>query len=248
LSRRVAIITDTKMHVGPDLARELVQKEHDLVIGEPADGLADELREMGGTIEVVTGVADLTNPLSVRRLVDTALTRFGRLDAACIRTGIHPILTGNFLDSTVEELRLVTQANLESTFYALHALLPPMLKAGQGQIVIVTSATGAKPAPKLPLYSATRAAANMLVKNVALEVADRGVTVNAIGTNFLDYPWFREAQGADDPKVRKAIEERVPLKRLGRPEEVAHFCATLLDGRSAFQTGQFFSVSGGWSD
>jgi len=248
MSRRVAIITDTRMHVGPDLARELVQKEHDLVIGEPAEGLADELREMGGTVKVVNGVGDLTKPSSVEHLVETALIHFGRLDAACIRTGNHPILTGDFLDSTIEELRLVTQGNLESTFHALHALLPPMLEAGHGQIVIVNSATGAKPSPKLPLYSATRAAANMLVKNVALEVADRGVTVNAIGTNFLDYPWFREASGADDPKLRKAIEERVPIKRLGKPEEVAHFCASLLDGRPAFQTGQFFSLSGGWSD
>jgi 3-oxoacyl-[acyl-carrier protein] reductase len=127
-------------------------------------------------------------------------------------------------------------------------LLPPMLEAGRGQIVIVTSATGAKPSPKLPLYSATRAAANMLVKNVALAVAGSGVTINAIGTNFLDYPWFRAASGADDPEARKRIEKSVPLGRLGKPEEVAHFCATLLDGRSCFQTGQFFSLSGGWSD
>lgn len=108
MSRRVAIITDTRMHVGPDLARELVQKEHDLVIGEPAEGLADELREMGGTVKVVNGVGDLTKPSSVEHLVETALIHFGRLDAACIRTGNHPILTGDFLDSTIEELRLVT--------------------------------------------------------------------------------------------------------------------------------------------
>ena len=123
-----------------------------------------------------------------------------------------------------------------------------MLEAGHGQIVIVTSATGVKPSPLVPLYSATRAAANMLVKNVALEVAGRGVTVNAVGTNYLDYPWFREATGASDPHVRKAIEENIPLRRLGKPEEIAHFCAALLDGRCAFQTGQFFSLSGGWSD
>jgi len=129
---------------------------------------------MGGTVEVVTGVGNLTIPSSVKQLVETVLTQFGQLDAACIRTGNHPILIGDFLDSTLEELRLVTQGHLESTFHVLHALLPPMLEAGHGQIVIVTSATGAKPSPKSPLYSATRAAANMLVKNVALEVADRG--------------------------------------------------------------------------
>ena len=248
MSRRVALITDTKLHLGPDLARELARRSHDLVIGEPQQGLADELNALGCAVEVVEGVADLGDPSSVTRLVEAALTRFGKIDAACIRTGNNPVLTGDFLDSSLEQLRLVTKGNVESTFHALHALLPPMLEAGRGQIVIVTSATGAKPSPKLPLYSATRAAANMLVKNVALAVAGSGVTINAIGTNFLDYPWFRAASGADDPEVRKQIEKSVPLGRQGKPDEVAHFCAALLDGRSCFQTGQFFSLSGGWSD
>ena len=110
----------------------------------------------------------------------------------------------------------------------------------------MTSASGASPTPGAALYSATRAAANMLVRNAALRVAKQGVTVNAIGTNHLDYPGYRAATGADDPVIRAKIESRVPIRRLGRPEEVAHFCAALLDGVNRFQTGQFFSLSGGW--
>lgn len=248
MTKRVALITDTRMHVGPDLARELAGRDHDLVIGDPMAGLAEELERAGANVEVVSGVADLADPASMARLVDAALSRFGRLDAACIRTGLARIMTGTFLDATIEDLRSVTEGNLESTFHALQALLPPMLEARSGQIVIVTSAAGVRPSPMAPLYSATRAAANMLVKNVAHTVADQGVTVNAIGTSHLDYPLFREATGADDPLVRKKIEQQVPLRRLGKPTEVAHFCASLLDGKSAFQTGQFFSLSGGWSE
>ena len=88
----------------------------------------------------------------------------------------------------------------------------------------------------------------MLVKNVALDVADKGIIVNAAGTNFLDYPGFVEASGAADPKIRKRIESSIPVGRLGRPDEAAHFCAGLLDGQNMFQTAQFFSLSGGWSD
>ena len=82
---------------------------------------------------------------------------------------------------------------------------------------------------------------------MGLEHARDGVTVNAIGTNYLDFSGFIKASGADDPERRAKIEAQVPLRRLGTLEELAEFAAVLLDGRSRFQTGQFFSFSGGWS-
>lgn len=245
-SKRVAAITDATMHVGPDLARELARRGHDLVLGEATPGLADELRALGAEVETVSGIADLSDPGAVPALVEAALSRFGRLDAACIRTG--KILRGEFLSASIDDLNTLVAHNINAVFHALQALLPPMVEAQRGQIVIVTSATGAKASPPAALYSATRAAANMMVQNAALSVAKTGVTVNAIGTNFLDYPGFVNASGASDPAVRKAIEARVPVGRLGEPEEIAHFCASLLDGKNRFQTGQFFSLSGGWSD
>jgi 3-oxoacyl-[acyl-carrier protein] reductase len=86
-----------------------------------------------------------------------------------------------------------------------------------------------------------------LVRAVGLEHAASGVCVNAIGTNYMDFPGFLKASGADDPDRRKKIEAQVPMKRLGTMDELAEFTAVLLDGRSRFQTGQFFSFSGGWS-
>lgn len=86
----------------------------------------------------------------------------------------------------------------------------------------------------------------MLVKNVAAEVARHGVQVNAIGTNFMDFPEFRRAAGADDPAVRARIEAAVPLRRLGTVDECAAFCMPFLDGSSGFTTGQFVAYAGGW--
>jgi len=246
MERRVAIITDANMHVGPDLAIELAERGHDLVLGEPAEGLADKLEAMGATVETVTGVADLSREDAVPTLVKRALDRFGRLDAACIRTG--KIIRGDIFGATLEELHLLSEQNIASVFHALRALLPPMVERRNGQVVIVTSATGTKPQPAAALYSATRAAANMLVRNAAKSVAKEGVTVNAIGTNFLDYPGFVNANRADDPAVRAKLEALVPVGRLGECHEIAHFCASLLDGVNRFQTGQFFSLSGGWSE
>ena len=246
MNRRVALIANADTHVGPDLARILARRGHDLVLGDPHEGLADELRGLGGGVKCVAGTDDLAHPTAMKRLVVAAQNEYGRLDAVCIRTGF--IVTGSFLEATQDDLANVTRENLEAIFHCLQIALPPLIERGNGQVLVITSASGAKPTPTAPLYSATRAAANMLVKNVALEVAGKGVTVNAAGTNFLDYPGFVEASGASDPVIRQRIEKAVPVGRLGRPEEAAHFCAGLLDGQNMFQTGQFFSLSGGWSD
>jgi 3-oxoacyl-[acyl-carrier protein] reductase len=92
-----------------------------------------------------------------------------------------------------------------------------------------------------------RAGATMMAKNAAQEMARHKVQVNSVGTNYMDFPEFRRASGADDPEVRKKIESQVPLGRLGTLDEFAHFCLPYLDGRSTFATGQYVSFSGGWS-
>ena len=245
MSRRVALITDASIHLGPDLARTLARRNHDLVIGEPADGLVAELEASGASVEALTGIADLSDATSIQSLVARGLDRFGHIDAACVRTG--KIEVGPTLEATMETFHSQVAHNLAAVLHAIQALLPPMLERGSGQVVIVTSGTGDRPAVGAPLYSATRAAANMLVRATALDIADSGVTLNAVGTNFLDYPKFREATGADDPAIREAIERQIPMKRLGQPDEVAHFVSALLDGTSNFITGQFFPLSGGWN-
>ncbi|HJM94204.1 MAG: SDR family oxidoreductase [Alphaproteobacteria bacterium] len=245
MSRRVALITDTNLHLGPDLARILAKREHDLILGDPSSGLVEEIEALGANVVSLSGLGDLADGSAIARLMAAGLERFGKLDAACVRTG--RIIGGRFMDANLEELRSLQAVNQEAVFHSLQALLRVMLPTGQGQIVIVTSATGRQPLARA-LYAATRAGANMMVKAAALEVADQGVCINALGTAFLDYPGFIKANGCDDPEVRKAVEAKVPMKRFGQPAEIAHFAASLLDGGNRFQTGQFFSLSGGWSD
>jgi NAD(P)-dependent dehydrogenase (short-subunit alcohol dehydrogenase family) len=131
-------------------------------------------------------------------------------------------------------------------FHGLQAVLTPMKAAGQGQVVVFTSSTGARPDPITSIYGGTRAGANGIVRAVGLEMARDGIQVNAVGTNFMDFPGFIKATGADDPERRAKIEAQTPLRRLGTTEELAHVTAPLLDGKNRFQTGQFFDFSGGW--
>ncbi|MAT84420.1 MAG: hypothetical protein CMD39_09040 [Gammaproteobacteria bacterium] len=243
-SSRVALITNAAGYVGPALAEQLAASGHALVLHEPAQDQVETLRSRGVEIETVTGV-DLATRAGNQALVHAALERFGRLDAACFITG--EIVIGRFLEATAEQWERVKTANLDMVFHALQAALPPMVDAGSGQIVVFTSATGARPEPGVSLYGSTRAGANALVRAAGLEHAKHGVCVNAIGTNFMDFPGFIKANRADDPERRRKIEAQVPARRLGTMEELAAFTTVLLDGRSRFQTGQFFSFSGGWS-
>jgi NAD(P)-dependent dehydrogenase (short-subunit alcohol dehydrogenase family) len=242
--RRVALVNDTSFYVGPPLARLLAQRGHDLVVGNPAPGLVDELQALGAQVAVVDGVRNLADPEAAPKLVAAAMERFGRLDSAVAFSG--RVVTGSFIDSTLEQLRSAVSGCLEAPYHFLHAVTPVMVQQGDGQILVITSAAGARPTPNAPLYSAARAGANMLAKNVAAEVARHGVQVNAVGTNFMDFPEFRRASGADDPAVRAQIEAAVPLRRLGTVDEFAAFCMPYLDGSSRFTTGQFVAYAGGW--
>jgi NAD(P)-dependent dehydrogenase (short-subunit alcohol dehydrogenase family) len=247
MTRRVAVIAPSASYVGPDLARVMAERGHDLVLGAPRAALVTELEDMGAAVETVAGAADLTDPTVAPALVDAAHSRFGRIDAACMFSGA--IRVGPFLDSTVDDLHAITRGNIEAPYHFLKAVVPPMVERRDGQVLVITSATAARPAPGASLYSATRAGASMLVKNVAAEHARDNVQVNAVGTNFMDFDEFIKAAGLDgNPERRAEVEAAVPMKRLGRMDEFAQFCAVLLDGTSRFQTGQFFSYSGGWSD
>ncbi len=244
--KRVVILADTQTHMMPALAREMARRDHDLVLGDAADGLADELEALGARVEVVPDTADQIKADTIPKLVDRALTAFGRFDSACIRTGIHG--GGDILTATAEDLDTQYEGNMRPVFYALQALVPPLIEQESGQIVINTSAAALRPQPFVGLYCATRAGANGLIRAAGLAAAPHGVVVNGTGTYGMDYPSFLHDVGADtDPVKRKAQEDMLPIRRLVQPEDAAHFVASLIDGKAYGQTAQFFAIDGGWS-
>lgn len=241
--RRVAVISDTAGYVGPSLAR-LLAATHDLVVGDPADALVTDLEAAGAAVAVAENTGDLSRAEATERLVAAALDRFGRLDAAAAFTG--RIVVGRFLRSSVDDLRQALVGCVEAPYQFLRGVVPAMADRGGGQILVFTSAAGARPTPGAPLYSSARAAANMLVRNVAEEVAGRNVQVNAIGSNFMDFPAFLRANRAEEPEGRARVEALVPMRRLGTMDELAHMALPFVDGTSRFTTGQFVGFAGGW--
>ena len=244
-TRRIALLNDVTGYVGPAMAREFARRKHDLVVGGGSPELLAELRSFGAEVVPVDGVRNLADPESAPRLVAAALERFGRIDAAAAFTG--RIVGGRFMTSSIDDLRNVVEGCMEAPYHFLKAVAAPMIEAESGQIVLITSAAGARPTPGAPLYSSARAGATMMARNLADEIARFGVQVNALGTNFMDFPEFHAAAGTSDPDVRALYEAQVPLGRFGTMEEFAAFSMAFLDGTSRFTTGQFVAYAGGWA-
>ena len=257
--RRVALITDTAQHIGPYIAKELAARDHDLVISDPNvtiegaeslhPNLVDELKSIGGRVEVVD-VDDVNKEGSVQKLVDRAMEAYGGFDSAFVRPGIHRTADRNMCvpwdEMTADDYQAFFAGNELSTFYALKALLPPLVAQGAGQVLIEASATAAKDM-QIPGYGATRAGAKYLINSAALAVAAKGVTVNGMGTNFCDYPGFRDSVNCHTDEELKEWASFIPQQRLGPPEEIAHLAAALLDGKCNYYAAQFACMSGGWN-
>jgi 3-oxoacyl-[acyl-carrier protein] reductase len=253
--RRVVIITDTAQHLGPYLAKIMAQRNHDLVISDPnvviedvessAPDLVNELRSMGANVEVVE-IDDVNKAGSVQKLVDRAQEVFGGFDSAFIRPGVH--ILSDFESATLEKFQGSVEGNMLSVMYALQALLPPLMAQGSGQVLIEVSATGSKNWPGNGfLYGATRAGAKYMVNNAALDAAKAGVSVNGMGTMFLDYPGFINSCDGNDPKVAAEIKSLIPEGRYGKPDEAAHLAAALLDGKCNYYAAEFINFCGGWT-
>ena len=246
--KRVIIINDALLQIGPPLARNFAKQGYNLVIAQPVKGLVKECESHGAKVIVVPSIEqhgpnDERRPNSTQTLVDAAIKEFGGFDSAYIRTAEHG--PGDIFDINTENMQLMYEGNFLAVVYALQSLLPPLMEKGAGQIVILTSASSTQALSDFIGYSAMRSAANTLIQGAAMTAAPKGVCVNAFGTNFLNYPDAVEGYGG--PENLAAVASNIPLGRFGEPEEMAHLAMALLDGYNMFTTGQSFMVAGGYN-
>ena len=132
--RRVALLNEAGGYVGPAMAREWARRGHDLVVGNPAEGLVDELTALGAEVVVVDDVRNLAKPEAAPALVAAALERFGRIDAAAAFTG--QIIGGRFTKSSIEDLRTLVVGCLEAPYNFLRAVTEPMIAQGMDELVL----------------------------------------------------------------------------------------------------------------
>jgi 2-dehydro-3-deoxy-L-rhamnonate dehydrogenase (NAD+) len=242
LPGRVAIVTGAARGIGFAIAERLSRAGAHLVIADVAEeGAAtavERLREGGG--KAVALVADVTRPEQVAAMVERALEAFGKLDILVNNAGI----TGRdapLWETTDDDWEKVISLNLTATFYCCRAVVPHMRERRSGAIVNVASISGKEGNPNMIPYSVSKAGVICLTKALAKEVIQDGVRVNAVAPGVIETPLLDQLQ----PEAIEYMRSKVPMGRMGRPEEVAAVVHLLASDDASFVTGQCYDISGG---
>jgi 3-oxoacyl-[acyl-carrier protein] reductase len=239
---RVAIVTGGGRGIGRAIAGRLAGKGANLAISYRSNEIAAEeaaqkVRAAGVRCELFKG--DVSSPEDVEALFTGVRDAFGRVDILVNNAGI----TRDNLVMRMNEGEFddVLRTNLRGTYLCTRAALRPMIRARWGRIVNVSSVVGLVGNAGQANYAASKAGIIGLTKSVAREVAQRGITVNAVAPGYVE----TELTGGLPEKVKEQIREQIPAGRFGEPEEVAEVVAFLVAEEAGYVTGQTIAVDGG---
>jgi NAD(P)-dependent dehydrogenase (short-subunit alcohol dehydrogenase family) len=244
MSNPVVLITGALTGIGRATALAFANEGARVVVSGRRDdagqALVSELRAAGAEAEFIR--ADVRRENDVQNLVDKTVARFGRLDVAVNNAGTEGT-PGPVTEQTVESYAATFDTNVLGVLMSLKHELRAMQAQGAGSIVNLSSTMGHRGAPGASLYTASKHAVEGLTKSAALEAAAFGVRVNAVAPGPIDTAMLDRFTGSADRKA--GLVAGVPLKRTGRPEEIADAILFLASGRASFVTGQIVDVNGG---
>ena len=237
LAGGVAVVTGSSSGIGAAVARALAAEGARLVVNSRSSVEAGRAlaAELGDAVYVQGDVADEG---ACGALVDAALERWGRLDVVVNNAGFTRVIPHHDLDAADDEVwRRIFDVNVLGTWHMTRAAVPALRQAGDGAVVNITSLAGLRPTGSSIPYAVSKAAINHLTRLLA-NVLGPDIRVNAVAPGLIDTPWT-----ADWEAVRSHVTASAPLRRSGRPEDVAEACLGLI--RSGYATGQVLAVDGG---
>jgi 3-oxoacyl-[acyl-carrier protein] reductase len=244
LKDQVALVTGGSRGIGRAIVKALAAEGAKVAFvyhgnQAAAESLGQEVVQAGGTALAMQ--ADVANAEAVRQCVERLEQDWGRLDILVNNAGI--IRDDLLVRMDPEAWNSVIQTNLGGVFNFCRAVAYPMMKQRHGRIINISSIAADHVNPGQTNYAASKGAINSFTRALAVELASRNVTVNAVAPGFIE----TDMSAAIRNKAGDAIKKLVPMRRLGQPEDIAHVVVFLAGPESAYITGQIITVDGGLS-
>jgi 3-oxoacyl-[acyl-carrier protein] reductase len=239
--QHVALVTGAGRNIGRAIVKEMARRGYNVVVNGLSDrgaveSVAEEARASG--VEATSILADVGDPDAVRIMAAAALKAFGKVDIVVNNAAIRP--KAAFLDMPDEEWHRVLATDLHSAFYTCRAFLPKMVEQQWGRIINITGMNAIHGYSGRSHVSVAKHGLWGLTKSLAKEFGPQGVTVNAISPG----PIRSEHR---DPEMARHIESqlgKIPLGRLGEPQEIASLCGMLASDEGGFVSGQMIAANG----
>lgn len=242
LTGKVALVTGGSRGIGRAISIALAEQGADVIVNysgneAAAQETSDKIKAIGQ--KCVTIKANVADETEVKEMIKEVTSLFGQLDIMVNNAGIT---RDNLLMRMKEdEWDAVLDVNLKGVFNCIKSVSRQMMKQRSGRIINISSVVGAKGNPGQTNYVAAKAGVIGMTKSTALELASRGITVNAVAPGFIDTDMTAEL-GED---MRAELLKQIPLGRLGAPEDIANIVCFMVSDKANYMTGQTIHVDGG---
>lgn len=250
LQGKVALVTGSSQGIGQAIAIRLAEEGANVVINyrshpEGAEETLSKVKAAGGQCHAVDGFtvqADTGMVTDVQRMIADSVNHFGKLDILVNNAGIEK--NADFWNVTEADYDAVMNVNLKGIFFATQAFVQHHINANQpGKVINISSVHEELPFPHFAAYCASKGGLKMLTRNLAIELAPLGITINNVAPGAIETPINTKL--LNDPEKLGALLKNIPLGRLGKPNDVAAMVVFLASSESDYITGTTFFVDGG---
>ncbi|WP_052948596.1 SDR family NAD(P)-dependent oxidoreductase [Mesobacillus campisalis] len=245
LDGKTAIVTGANGGIGKSIARRFANYECNIVLCDLSltdlEGFADELREKGAKVLVIQ--CDVTNRNEIKNVVNMTLEKFTSIDILVNNAGITSKRTAAE-EFPLEVWQKIMDVNLTGVFLFTQEVGKVMLGQGSGSIINISSGASQQAVRGSLGYSVSKSGVNMLTKGFASEWAERGVRVNGVAPYYVETPILASIKETDKEFMDKVL-SRSPMRRMGKPEEIAAGVVFLASDASSYMTGETISIDGG---